>query len=205
MDEPLEDSLRELEHAQSLAAAAALPAEETRGTADEVPPVAVAEADFVAAPEQVQGASSLDEMAGDVDVADPDRSPRTLSSEIGIRVIAALVAVAAWAVPGLGHLITRRWLRGLVFFACAGGLAVAGFLLRGNVFPPHSTDPFGSLGFLADASSGVFYYLARFFETAGPDVSRAAGDYGTRLIAAAGIVNLLGVFDAYEIAVGRRA
>jgi hypothetical protein len=192
LNEPLRDALRELEHAQSLEAAAALPAEETRGTADEL------------APAEAPGAVALSEVAEDVDVADPDRSPRTLSSEIGIRVIAALVAVAAWAVPGLGHLITRRWVRGLVFFACAGGLAVAGFLLRGNVFPPHSSDPFGSLGFLADASSGVFYYLARFFETAGPDVSRAAGDYGTRLIAAAGIVNLLGVFDAYEIAMGRR-
>ena len=26
--------------------------------------------------------------------------------------------------------------------------------MRGNVFPPHSTDPFGTLGFLADAASG---------------------------------------------------
>ncbi len=187
-----------------MAAAAALPVEETRGTADEIPPVAEAELAAGGADATGSDAPALATGDMDADVADPDRSPRTLSSEIGIRVIAALVAVAAWAVPGLGHLITRRWIRGLVFFACAGGLAVAGFLLRGNVFPPHSTDPFGSLGFLADASSGVFYYLARFFETAGPDVSRAAGDYGTRLIAAAGIVNLLGVFDAYEIAMGRR-
>ena len=61
------------------------------------------------------------------------------------------------------------------------------------------------MGFLADAASGIFYSFAHFFESAGPDVSRAAGDYGTRFIAAAGIVNLLGVFDAYEIATGRRS
>jgi hypothetical protein len=42
------------------------------------------------------------------------------------------------------------------------------------------------------------------FERAGPDVSRAAGDYGTRFIAAAGIVNLIAIFDAYEIATGRK-
>jgi hypothetical protein len=51
----------------------------------------------------------------------------------------------------------------------------------------------------------MFYALAKFFERAGPDVSRAAGDYGTRFIAAAGVVNLLGVFDAFEIAAGRRS
>jgi hypothetical protein len=76
--------------------------------------------------------------------------------------------------------------------------------MRGNVFPPHSADPFGTLGFLADAASGIFYLLAHVLERAGPDVSRAAGDYGTRFIAAAGVVKLIAVFDAYEIATGRR-
>jgi hypothetical protein len=72
------------------------------------------------------------------------------------------------------------------------------------VFSPRDGDPFAMLGFFADFGSGIFYFLSRFFESAGPDVSRAAGDYGTRFIAAAGIVNLLSVFDAYEIALGRR-
>ena len=84
-------------------------------------------------------------------------------------------------------------------------MVITGYLLRGNVFPSHSGDPFGTLGFLADAGTGVFYYLSRMFEAAGPDVSRAAGDYGTRLIAAAGVVNMLEVLDVIEIATGRRS
>jgi hypothetical protein len=114
------------------------------------------------------------------------------------------IAIAAWFLPGLGHVILRRWGRGLAFFVAVAGLAIAGYLMRGNVFPPHSGDLFGTIGFLADAGSGVMYLLARVFERAGPDVSRAAGDYGTRFIAAAGVVNLLAAFDAYEIARGRR-
>jgi hypothetical protein len=114
------------------------------------------------------------------------------------------VAILAWAVPGLGHLILGRWRRALAFFISVGGLAITGYLLRGNVFPQHATDAFGRLGFFADAGTGVFYYLARFFERFGPDVSRALGDDGTRFIAAAGLVNLLSAFDAYEIAAGRR-
>jgi hypothetical protein len=113
--------------------------------------------------------------------------------------------IAAWAVPGLGHLLLRRWGRAFFFFLAAGGLAVAGYGMRGEVFTPYSGDPFGALGFLADACSGAFYFLTHFLETAGPDISRAAGDYGTRFIAAAGVVNLLAVLDAYGIACGRRS
>jgi hypothetical protein len=114
------------------------------------------------------------------------------------------IAIVAWLVPGMGHFLLGRKGRAILFFIAVGGLAVVGSVMRGNVFPPRSVDPFGTLGFLADAASGVFYLLARVFERAGPDVSRAAGDYGTRFIAAAGVVNLIGAFDAYEIATGRR-
>jgi hypothetical protein len=123
---------------------------------------------------------------------------------LGRAAFAALIAMLAWAIPGLGHLLERRLARAGVFFFAVGGLAISGYLMRGNVFEAHSPDPFGTLGFWADASSGVFYFLSRFFESAGPDVSRAMGDYGTRFIAAAGIVNVLGVCDAYEIARHRR-
>jgi len=118
--------------------------------------------------------------------------------------LALFAAIAAWLVPGLGHLLLGRWGRALVFFCAVSGLVVSGYLLRGNVFPPHSGDPFGTLGFLADAGTGIYYYFSRIFEAVGPDVSRAAGDCGTRFIAAAGVVNLLAVLDTIEIATGRR-
>lgn len=115
-----------------------------------------------------------------------------------------LVALAGLAVPGLGHLWLHRWGRGLIFFGAVGGLALSGYLMHGQVFTATSADPFGRLGFLADACSGVFYLLPRFLEATGPDLSRAAGDYGTRFLASAGLVNLIGVLDAYGIASGRR-
>ena len=118
--------------------------------------------------------------------------------------IGPFVALAAWILPGSGHLLLGRWGRALTFFMVVSGLAITGFLAKGQVFPPHSDDPFGTLGFLADACSGVFFVLAHLFERTGPDVSRAAGDYGTRFVAAAGIVNLLSVLDAFRIAVGSK-
>ena len=127
------------------------------------------------------------------------------SAGIGTRYSPFSIAVASWLVPGLGHFLLHRTGRAIAFFIAVGGLAIAGFHMRGNVFPPRSADPFGTLGFYADAASGIFYLLARVLERAGPDVSRAAGDYGTRFIAAAGIVNLIALFDAYEIASRRRS
>lgn len=109
------------------------------------------------------------------------------------------VLIAGWLVPGLGHLLKGRWGRGIVFFLAVGALAVTGYLQRGFVFSPHFSDAFGLLGFVADAGAGIFYFAAKWIETAGPDISRAAGDYGTRFIATAGVLNVLCALDAFAI------
>lgn len=118
--------------------------------------------------------------------------------------LALAVLIAGWVVPGLGHALQRRWGRALGFFVAAGGLAITGYWLRGEVFGAHAHESFGTLGFVADASSGAFYFLAHSIERAGPDISRATGNYGTRFIAAAGLVNLIAIIDAIETAIGRR-
>jgi hypothetical protein len=140
-----------------------------------------------------------------VDEIHPNEERVTQAAARRNPLAAVFVVLLAWIVPGLGHLVLRRWVRAIAFFMAVGGLAIVGYVLRGNVFLPHPADPFGELGFLADACSGTFYVLSRFVEAAGPDISRAAGDYGTRFIAAAGLVNLLSMFDAYEIMAGRRS
>ncbi|MBZ5697466.1 MAG: hypothetical protein LAN18_02850 [Acidobacteriia bacterium] len=114
------------------------------------------------------------------------------------------VALASWAVPGLGHLMLRRWGKAAVYFLCVGGLACAGLAMRGGIFGADATDMFDRLGFFADMGAGVFYFLAHMIQTAGPDVAHASGDYGTRLFATAGILNLLTVLEAYEIGRGWR-
>ena len=118
--------------------------------------------------------------------------------------IAGAVAVAAWIVPGLGHLILRRWARAAIFFVSVAILAVTGVALRGRIFTSGNGDLFDLLGFLADLGAGAFYMAARSVENGGPDVSVAAGDYGTRFFATAGVLNLLCVLDAYQIALGKK-
>ena len=120
-------------------------------------------------------------------------------------MLGIVAALAGWIIPGLGHLMLRRWSKAAVYFLCVGGLACAGLAMRGGVFGASSEDLFDRLGFFADLGAGVFYFLAHQIQAAGSDVAHATGDYGTRLFAAAGMLNLLTVLEAYDIGRGGEA
>ena len=122
----------------------------------------------------------------------------------GRESFALAIAVAGWLVPGLGHALQRMWGRALVCFLCVGLLVVVGARARGNVFTSAASDAFDTLGYIADLGTGSFYLLALHLETDGADVSRAGGDYGTRFLATAGVLNLLAALHAYETARGRK-
>lgn len=114
------------------------------------------------------------------------------------------VAVAGWLLPGLGHALQRMWGRALVTLLAVGLLVYAGAAMRGNVFTSSASDAFDTLGYMADLGAGSFYIGARMLERDGADVSHADGDYGTRLLATAGVLNLLAALHAYEAARGRK-
>jgi mannose/fructose/N-acetylgalactosamine-specific phosphotransferase system component IIC len=115
------------------------------------------------------------------------------------------IAIAGWLLPGLGHALQRMWGRAAVVFLAVGLLVVAGTSMRGNLFTSNGTDAFDTLGYVADLGTGSFYFAARALEQAGADVSHAGGDYGTRFLATAGVLNLLAALHAFEAARGRKA
>jgi uncharacterized protein DUF6677 len=119
--------------------------------------------------------------------------------------LAVIVAVAGWLVPGLGHALMKMWGRALTCFVTVGVLVMVGAGMRGNLFHSSGNDAFDSLGYLADLGTGTFYLAAKSFEVDGADVSHAGGDYGTRFLATAGVLNLLAALHAYEAARGRKA
>jgi uncharacterized protein DUF6677 len=116
-----------------------------------------------------------------------------------------LIAVAGWLIPGLGHALQKMWGRAVACFLTVGALVFLGAGMRGNVFSSRANDAFEYLGYLADIGTGGFYFVARNMERDGSDVSHADGDYGTRFMAAAGVLNLLAALHAYEAARGRKA
>jgi hypothetical protein len=123
----------------------------------------------------------------------------------GNQITGIVAAIAGWLVPGLGHLLLRQWSKAAIYFLCVGGLACAGLAMHGGVFGAVTEDLFDRLGFLADLGAGIFYFLAHQIQASGPDIAHATGDYGTRLFAAAGMLNLLTVLEAYETGRGVEA
>lgn len=119
--------------------------------------------------------------------------------------LAIAIGLAGWLVPGLGQALQKMWGRAVACFLTVGALVFFGAGMRGKVFTSRGNDAFDSLGYLADLGTGSFYILARALESNGPDVSHAGGDYGTRFMAAAGVLNLLAALHAYEAARGRKA
>lgn len=118
--------------------------------------------------------------------------------------LALVAAAAGWFVPGLGHALLRKWGKAIVYFLAVAILALVGLWMRGNVFSSNAADAFDTLGFLADIGNGIFYFLAGAVNPAGGDVSKAAGDYGTRLFATAGVLNLLCVLEVLQIGFGSK-
>lgn len=119
--------------------------------------------------------------------------------------MAFAMGLAGWVLPGLGHALQKMWGRAIACFLTVGVLVIIGAGMRGNLFTAEGGDAFAALGYVADLGTGTFYLLAKSLETDGPDVSRADGDYGTRFLAAAGVLNLLAALHAYEAARGRKA
>jgi len=141
------------------------------------------------------------------DASQPESLPSPVAAPIeeGRELFALAICVAGWAIPGLGHAVQKMWGRALAVFLAVGALIILGAGMRGNVFTSRGEDAFATLGYFADLGSGSFYFMARVAESAGPDVSHSTGDYGTRFIATAGVLNLLAALHAYEAARGRKA
>jgi hypothetical protein len=138
-------------------------------------------------------------------MADETAAPVAPPQDSRRETMAFVIGAAGWLVPGLGHALMKMWGRAATCFLTVGILVILGAGMRGNLFSSRGNDAFDALGYLADLGTGTFYLVARSLETNGADVSHAGGDYGTRFLATAGVLNLLAALHAYEAARGRKA
>lgn len=108
----------------------------------------------------------------------------------------------ALLIPGAGHIFLRRHARGVAFFAIVLALFGIGLLIDGHLYTPEG----GLLNLLATIGSmgiGSPYFIARYFGTFG-DIRAITYEYGSTFTLTAGLMNLLLVADAYDIAEGRK-
>jgi hypothetical protein len=115
------------------------------------------------------------------------------------------VMVLGWLVPGLGHLVQKKTVRGTVFFVCIAAMTALGLALGGRIYPFQTENPLTILAFFADLGNGLAYGLARLLPFGLGDLKLATFEYGTAYIAGAGLLNYLIALDAYDIAAGKRS
>jgi hypothetical protein len=124
-----------------------------------------------------------------------------------VRLWAHVVALA-WLVPGGGHFLQKRHVRGGILAGAIVVTFVCGLLMRGMMFTPRTGDLLTTVihvgGFIGDLSSGILYLFTVWLGYSQPDVAGHVHDYGTKFLVAAGLMNILAMVDAFEIAVGRR-
>ena len=115
------------------------------------------------------------------------------------------LCLAAWLVPGLGHLLAgKRW-RALILFASIITMFALGLAMRGQFFSTGSGSYLQSLGYFGELCVGLAMPGARFFGYSGGDPFFVSSDFGTAYLVAAGMLNVLAVLDCYDIAMGRKA
>lgn len=120
-----------------------------------------------------------------------------------------LTVALAWFVPGSGHFLLGRRGRAAIIFGTVLAPFILGLLMRGPMFQPTSTGDVLSRaiqwgGLVADLANGLPYFIAVWFGYGPPDVPTHTCDYGSKLLVAAGLLNILAVVDAYEIATGQK-
>jgi hypothetical protein len=116
-----------------------------------------------------------------------------------------LCLIAGWLIPGAGHFLLRKPVRGVLLLGSILGMFTIGLLLQGKVYSPNTGDLLDILGFLGQLGGGLLYILARAGNWGASSVQIAIADYGTKFIVVAGLLNIVAAVDAHSLANGRKA
>lgn len=130
--------------------------------------------------------------------------PKQQEAAIADRSIPIGPLVAGWLIPGGGHFLQGRWGRGALLLGAVALLFVFGMLNHGRFFEPARGMWIDSAGFLGNLCAGLLYLGAKFAGYSAPISGSPHADYGTKFLLTAGLLNVLAILDAYDIAVGKK-
>ncbi len=122
--------------------------------------------------------------------------------------VAWLIGLAAWAVPGLGHVLQRRWMRGLLLGGAVWVMFFLGLWLGGHLFTVTDNGLAALVQLLpmsANVGSGLLYLFCWLTNTGfAEQAQRVTYEYGNTFLLVAGLLNYLAALDAFDIAAGRK-
>ncbi len=115
-----------------------------------------------------------------------------------------VVLLAGWLIPGAGHFLLRKWIRGALLFVSIFAMFFIGIALHGKIYSPNTGDLLDVLNFVGDLGAGILYVLARALDLGASTVQVTVADYGTKFIVVAGLLNVIAAVDAHSLATGRK-
>ena len=124
--------------------------------------------------------------------------------EYPITTMAVVAPLVGWLIPGAGHLLLKRYGRGVLLLISVVAMFVIGLGMQGRIYKPNSGDILDILGFVGDVGAGVLYFLARIMDWGNVMAANAAADYGKTFLIVAGLLNFIAAADAHHIALGKK-
>jgi hypothetical protein len=138
-------------------------------------------------------------------MANPSANKMKASAPAAPMTPMSVVAPAlGWLIPGAGHLIQKRWVRGTLLMISIVAMFVLGLAMQGRIYKPNGGDILDILGFVGDVGAGGLYIVTRVNDWGQGAIAHATADYGTKFIIVAGLLNFIAVADAYHIAIGKK-
>ena len=61
--------------------------------------------------------------------------------------------IVGWLIPGVGHVLTGRWIRGLLLFVSIAAMFWLGIAMQGKLYVPNTGDVLDMLGFAATSGT----------------------------------------------------
>ena len=119
-------------------------------------------------------------------------------------VMAIVAPAVGWLIPGAGHMIQKRWIRGLLLLVSIATLFLLGLAMQGRIYKANGGDILDILGFVGNIGAGGLYILTLAMDWGQGAISFATADYGTKFMIVAGLLNFIAIADAYHIAIGKK-
>jgi len=119
-------------------------------------------------------------------------------------VMAVVAPALGWLIPGAGHIIQKRWIRGVLLLISIASLFLLGLAMQGRIYKANGGDILDMLGFVGDVGAGAFYIVTLAQDWGQGAIAFATADYGTKFMIVAGLLNFIAVADAYHIAIGKK-
>ncbi len=126
------------------------------------------------------------------------------NAEQAISTMSVLAPAVGWLIPGAGHMIQKRWIRGVLLFVSIVTMFLLGLAMQGRIYKANGGDILDMLGFVGDVGSGALYILTLMNDWGQGAIAFATADYGTKFIIVAGLLNFISIADAYHIAIGKK-